>query len=233
LLIPKTNLILLRPILLPALLIIALAGVLFFGLRPKDYDFSNTVSLIDERGGLRFEKYGMTYTQPFGAEMVSRLKNLKDFTIALNFKPRPDFDGGFGLVLVMHDGNDADQLVIGQWKNHIIAMNGDDYAHKRRLPRISFDISKNLKIDKAGSGIRVVLTSDRKGTQLYVEGQLVKEKPNMILKVPAGEGTRLILGNSPYGSASWQGDIYGLAIYPGAFSEKDIEDTINRLLGFK
>lgn len=212
-----------HPSVLLALLLLALAGVLFFGLRPKDYDFSNKVSLIEGRGGLQFEKYSMAHTQPFDADMIRQLENLERFTLCLNLWPRPEFDDGFGLIAVMHAGSDADQLIIGQWKSYIIAMNGDDYAHKRRLPRISFDTAKILDPDQQKSGIQLALSSGQQGTRLYVNGRLVKEKPKMTLKLPIGKESRLIIGNSPYGSASWQGNIYGLALYPGIISDKDIE----------
>ena len=218
-----------------------MAGVLFCGLRPKDYDFSNKVSLIDGSGGLQFEKYSMVYTQPIGAEISRQLARQDGFTLFLNFDPQPDFDDGFGLMLVMHGGDDAEQLIIGQWKSHIIAMNGDDYAHKRRVPRISFDTSKYLRIvtsrigksriDKSGIdesdfGIQVVLTSEENGTRVYVNGKLIKQRPNLVLKVPAGEGVRLILGASPYGQSSWQGDIHSLAFCKGAFPEKAVERLV-------
>ena len=122
----------------------------FFGLRPKDYDFTNRVSLIEGRGGLQFEKYSMAHTEQVGDNMARQLSGQKGFTLFLNFNPQPDFDDGFGLILVMHSGNDSEQLIIGQWKSHIIAMNGDDYAHKQRLPRISFD----TKIEDRQIGFR-------------------------------------------------------------------------------
>jgi hypothetical protein len=255
------------------LMLLALAGVLFFGLRPKAYNFANNVSLTNDGLGLGFEKYSMAYTRAFEPQMVRQKENSTGLSVFLHLRPEPDFDDGFGLIVVMHNGNDAEQLIIGQWKSHIIAMNGDDYAHKRRLPRIAFDTVKYLgidksrvveseivksridksrvvesgiggsridksrvvesgiggsriaksRIDKSESGLQMIVTSGRSGTRLYIDGKLIKEKANLMLKLPAGEGTRLILGNSPYGNASWHGEIYGLALYPGVFSEKEID----------
>ena len=85
---------------------------------------------------------------------------------------------------------------------------------------------KYLNPDKQDSTIQLVLTSGQKGTRLYVNGRLVKEKPKMVLKVPVGDGTRLILGNSPYGRASWKGDIHSLALLSGNYFEKEIEIDI-------
>lgn len=215
------------------LMALALAGVLFFGLRPKDYDFSNRVSLIEGNRGLQFEKYSIAYSQPLGTEMAGQLAGPEGFTLFLNFKPRPEFNDGFGLIAVMHAGKDADQLIVGQWKNHIIAMNGDDYAHKRKLPRIAFDTLKIIDASKPSSNIQLVLTSAIDGTRLYVNGRLVKEKSNITLKMPTWERTRLILGNSPYSKASWQGDIYGLALFPGTMSihEFDFSSTNGAVVG--
>jgi len=51
--------------LLFGLVIAILLGVLFFGLRPKDFTFTNGVNWISERPGIRFSKYGIAYTDPF------------------------------------------------------------------------------------------------------------------------------------------------------------------------
>ena len=208
--------------LLIALLLTALAGVLFFGLKPKNYDFSNNVKSIETQPGLRFGKYGIAYTKIFDTGLTRQLESLQGFTVLVNFQPKPDFKDGFGLMLVLHDGDDDEQLIIGQWQSHIIAMNGDDYAHKTKLPRISFDADKISNSDLRPSGLALILASDNQGTRVHVNGKLVKEKAKTFLRVPHGKGTRLILGNSPYGKASWQGDLYHLAFYAGTFSEEDL-----------
>jgi hypothetical protein len=197
-----------RPTLLVALLLIALAGVLFFGLRPKDYDFSNKVSLIEGNRGLQFEKYSIAYTLPFDIGTTRRLDSPVGFTLFLNFQPRPDFEDGFGLILVMHTGDYVDQLMVGQYRNHIVAMNGDDYAHKRKKPRVVFDIT-----ELQSPRFLLTLTSGGKGTRIFANGMLVKEKADLTLNIPAKEATRLMLANSPYGQAFWKGEIYGLALY--------------------
>ena len=44
----------------------------------------------------------------------------------------------------------------------------------------------------------------------------------MILKIPEGGKTRLILGNSVYGKHGWKGDIYGLAFYRDILTDEDV-----------
>ena len=50
---------------LVTLSIVTLFGILIFGLNPKDFRFSNKVSWIKDFPGIRFDKYGLIYTDPF------------------------------------------------------------------------------------------------------------------------------------------------------------------------
>jgi hypothetical protein len=38
--------------------------IFFLGLRPKDFNFSNGASRIENQSGIRFRKYGVAYTEP-------------------------------------------------------------------------------------------------------------------------------------------------------------------------
>jgi hypothetical protein len=44
--------------------VVVLLVTLYFGLRPKDFDFSNNVRWIHDQPGIRFSKYGTVYTDP-------------------------------------------------------------------------------------------------------------------------------------------------------------------------
>jgi len=203
------------------LLVLALLGVLFFGLRPKDYDFTNRVALIKGGHGLQFEKYGLAYTQPFDERTRQHLAKVEGFSVTLDFQLQPRPNDGFSLVLCLNNGDDDEQLIIGQWRTHIIAMNGDDYAHKRKVPRISFDMA-GLNLSRTV----LTLTSGKNGTRIYANGGLIKEKAGLTLKMPTRKKTRLILGNSPYGRHSWRGALYGLGFYGGVLSANGIDSLI-------
>ena len=72
---------------LAGLSVVVLFVILFFGLRPKDFNFSNTVSRIEGQAGIRFGKYGIAYTDPI--KEFRKEKNFADngFSIEIALKP--------------------------------------------------------------------------------------------------------------------------------------------------
>jgi VanZ family protein len=197
-----------RQKLLVGLVIAILFGVFFFGLRPKDYTFSNGVNWILERPGIRFSKYGIAYTDPFVESIEEGISKLNGFSIIIAFKPESFHEGGFNFILSIHNGKNDEQLLVGQWRSYIIIMNGDDYPNKRKTPRIVANIlSHTPRITF------LTVSTNKEGTKVYVGSQLTKTNSDLRLKFPQGDKTRLILGNSVYGKHSWNGEIYGLAFY--------------------
>ncbi len=193
---------------LVGLVIAILLGVLFFGLRPKNFTFTNGANWISERPGIRFSKYGIAYTDPFVESIEEGISELNGFSIIIAFKPESFREEGFNFILSIHNGKNCDQLLVGQWRSYIIVMNGDDYSNKRKTPRIAANI-----FSPTPRNIILTISAGKEGTKLYVGSQLVKTNSDLILKFPKGDKTRLILGNSVYGKHSWKGEIYGLAFY--------------------
>ncbi len=46
------------------ILMLLLVSVLFFGLRPKGFRFENGVAWLEDGTGVRFNDYGLAFTQP-------------------------------------------------------------------------------------------------------------------------------------------------------------------------
>ena len=116
--------------LLVGLVIAILLGMLFFGLRPKDFTFANGASWISERPGIRFSKYSIVYTDPFVESIEEGISELSGFSIIIAFKPESFHEKGFKFILSIHNGKNCDQLLVGQWRSYIIIMNGDDCPNK-------------------------------------------------------------------------------------------------------
>ena len=189
------------------LCICAFLAVLYFGLDPKGYDFSNHVSWVSDKPGIRFEKYGIAYTR-LGSRTMDRIDRKKEFSIIMTLQPRQLDNNGSGHILTLHSGNDSNQLVIWQYFEHIIAMNDNDYAYRRRTGRVSAPIPTS-----PAQEIYLSLTTGPGGTTLFFDGQVVSRNRSLRLEMPTGARTTLVLGNSVYGNGPWHGSVSGLALF--------------------
>ena len=204
-------------------LVVIFLAILFFGLNPKDFSFSNHVDWIKDQAGLHFNKYGMAYTDFFIEKMPDGSSESMNFSVEIALKLKKPDEDRFRFIFVLHDGQDSRQLVMAQWRSWIIFMNGDDYANKRKTKRLSVDTA----LLPAGP-LFLTVTTGSHGTNLYCAGKLVEEKNDLTLDVPTGREARLVLGNSAYGTHSWEGDVYGLAFYRSAITDHDIAMHFNR-----
>ena len=195
--------------------------VLVFGLNPKGYDFSNHVSRLGESPGIHFGKYGVAYTE-LDSKLLRRISSLKGFSILMVFRSERLDNNGSGHILTIHPGEDKNQLVIWQWFSYIIAMNDNDYAHRRKTGRVSAEI-----LSSPAQRIFLSLTSGKRGTTLYFDGKAVSSNRTLQLDFPKSGNTTLILGNSAYGNGSWQGDISGLALYDRELPPETITSLYN------
>jgi len=196
--------------------VIILLITLVFGLDPKGYDFHNHVSRHPGSPGLHFDKYGFAYTD-LSNKVREAISGTNGFSLVLTLKPKSFEQEGFNHIFSIYAGKDQNQLIVGQWYSHIIVMNGDDYDHRRKTARIEAEIP----IGSAQPFFFAVTTGEM-GTGLFIDGKEVSFDADLVLKIPAGAGPKLILANSVYGKHSWQGDIIGLAVYNKDLSVEDI-----------
>ena len=194
-----------------------LAGILFFGLWPKGYSNSNNVQWIGDQPGIRFGQYGMGYTDPINELSKEDKSGAAGFSIEIALKLL-NFEQGFNFIMAFHAGKDSDQLLLGQWRSSIIAMNGDDYAHRRKTKRIS--VNTALWPQRI---IFLTITTGKEGTKVYINGHSINAKKDLRLKLPDDGNARLLLGNSVYGKHSWKGYIYGLALYEHSLSARAVD----------
>jgi hypothetical protein len=208
-----------RRALLSGLSLVILSGILFFGLRPKGFRFSNNVNWLTDKPGIRFGSYGMAYTDLSNQKIKSDISEASGFSIEIAIKPEPFNQEGFKFILVFHDGSDRDQLLIGQYRSSLIIMNGDDYSNRRKTKRVGVNqVFQSLK------EILLSITTGEEGTNVYIDGLLIKRKRDLKLEIShGGETLRLILGNSVYGNNFWRGDIFGLACYGHELTSEQVE----------
>lgn len=200
--------------------------ILFFGLRPKTWPDVNQIHWSAEKNSLMFDNTGFGYVDNLysfqGREAAG------EFSIRLLVATDNLQERGFKPIVMLHDGNDRDQLTISQWGKSIIVMNGDDYNYSRRLPRISTEA-----VLAAGSPMCITVTSGAGGARLFSNGAMIYENTGLRLKIPdKGNKLRLILGNTVYGNHGWEGEVYSLALYDQQLPpETALEDCAGELDG--
>ncbi|MGR9108482.1 MAG: VanZ family protein [Gammaproteobacteria bacterium] len=131
-------------------------------------------------------------------------------TILLALTPSRPQAPGFQFIASLSNGDVATQLVVAQWRDELIVMNGDDYSYERRAPRVAAELKRFLNRPI----LLAIVTSDS-GTQLMVDGEVVGRNKSLQLFVPVDErGSRLTLGNSVNLSNGWSGVLYGFTLIP-------------------
>jgi hypothetical protein len=198
-------------------------AILFFGIRPKGFSSTNGVNWIADRDGIHFRKYGISYTNHFNEKIEDNTSESNNSSFEIALKIEKPCNNGFNVIFALHNGKDSDQLLLAQWRSWIIFMNGDDYAYKRKTNRIFFDTSM-----LHDGPLFLTMTTGSDGTKLYCDGKLIKEKKDLTLDLPRGAKSRLLLGNSVYGTNPWEGDVYGFAFYRSTLADEDIAIHFNR-----
>jgi hypothetical protein len=193
--------------------------MLWAGLDPKGYRFRNEVEWIEGRAGVRFGRFGRVETEPFLSREQAAALNQGGYALELALDPSPDPLGGLRVLASFHGGVDVSQLVVCQWLEHLIVMNGDDYDHSRRLPRVAADPSKS-----PDGPLMLTINSTPKGTSLYLNGEAVATNANLHLTLPSGpEPGRLVLGNSVSASQPWSGVISYFSLLPRPLTASEVE----------
>lgn len=197
------------------LLALNAGGVLLVGLDPRGFEFRNGVEWAKDGTGITFGEHGLAYTEAFSTQATDQQSG-RDLTIELALRPDEEADPGFHFIAVVHSGSDRSQLLIAQWRQTIIVMNGDDYDYSRRLPRLSAQVT-----DYEGESFYLVVTSDAGGSTLYINGKSVDANEDLTLRLPTDRNPgRLVLGNSVYGDSPWHGQLDGFALHRVAFGEE-------------
>ncbi len=194
-----------------------IAGVLFFGLRPKNWSGSNNVHWLPEKKALSFHDPSIAYVDDL--HIVPSGHQVDEWSCQIIVAADNGGKLGFRPLIMLHNGDDLEQFAFWQWGDEVIVMNGDDYEYSRRLPRISA-----MNALKPGEMSFLTVTSGLAGTRLFINGALVQEIKNWQVALPdGGNKLQLILGNSVYGKHNWEGEIYGFAFYTKALTPKKVQ----------
>ncbi len=197
------------------LTITTLIVILYFGLWPRSSFMKNNVAWLADIQALDFRSTGMAYLDDL--KVFVNLEEVTEFTLQLRVAAQNIKKSGFRPILMIHGGSDAEQLVIWQWGASIIAMNGDDYSYRQKLPRVSAH-----DVFRAGESVSLSLCSTKISTLLSINGELTAQNNAWQITLPkSGEKLHLILGNSVYAKHGWQGLVYSLSMHTRALSPEE------------
>ncbi len=193
--------------------------ILFFGLRFKGASTTNPVTWHADRAGLSFGHYAMAYCQEaFRAAPDPSLATGAGLSFELAVRAEALKRDRFQILLMFHDGRDDEQLLIGQWRASLVVMHGNDYSGRRRLKRLAA-----TEALPAGAERLITVVSDADGSRIFIDGRPVARTAQLTLKIPNRRApATMVVGNSVYARHSWNGDLFGLAVYTRALAPATI-----------
>jgi hypothetical protein len=133
--------------------------------------------------------------------------------------PADEPDAGIGQIFSLFDGAAVEPLLVAQWKSGLVVRN-----------RVTDDVRRMRYRELGALGLLfrgqlhyVALTSGAAGTAIFLDGRETAHRSNIPV-VAAGEEFRgrIVLGNAPTGTAPWQGDLLGVAVYRRALGADEI-----------
>lgn len=191
--------------------VLVLVVTLVAGLRTRGHQFQNRVQAASSGLGLQFEAYGVAYTDEVLDPDVASELNEEGFEIFLSLGPQHRDRNGFAILAQIHSGEDATQLVVGRWSDHLIVMNGDDYKNRFPHPRITAALTEARKSE----GVDVLVRSTSSGSEIHFGGQRVAGRAGMRLTIPSSPRSgRIVLGNAVTGQHPWSGEMRSFELRP-------------------
>jgi glycopeptide antibiotics resistance protein len=199
--------------------------ILFFGLRFKGATTANQVAWHPERAGIRFGHYAMAYCRKaFAKALTPALAAGRGLSFELAVRAEALKHDRFQILMMLHGGDDDDQLLIGQWRASIVVMHGNDYSGRRGIKRLVVGDALPAETERL-----ITVTSDAGGTRIFVDGQPAARSTGLHLQIPNRHApATLVVGNSVYARQSWNGDMFGLAIYTHALAPAAVAKHFNQ-----
>lgn len=187
--------------------IFVVISMLYVGLKEKIPE-GNQVEISKTNGALVFGELGVAYSkQSLDDQKIVQL-NEEGFIIELDFLPTNEHNFNFQFLLLLTNGKPGEQLLIAQYGNHIIAMNGDDYNYSRKLPRLRLPLEGNQEEYQ-----RLVLKVSSRYSQMTLNEVTKVSRKGRLMQLPhAKTGVRLVLSGSEYLENNWHGEIKKLTI---------------------
>jgi hypothetical protein len=201
------------PRVLGGLSLILLVGMLIACLQPFQAP-KNTAAWVGRGHGIVFGRHGVVLSSDSLAPPGSREDASSSFELWL----LPDLDRHKGSILAIYSVENPRQLSIEQYNGGLAvrsASAGDPL-------RVGSAPSYTHGVFAPGKTVFVSITSDQRGTDVYVDGILRKTSPAFRITNRMLSG-KVVFGAAAVSDYSWAGQMLGLAIYSRALGPADVQ----------
>lgn len=195
--------------------------LLLAGLWPLNFWPKNKVEWLSNRNGIGFQENGIVYSaeslNDSGPSLFTGKSTSIEIWLQSKVEPVKHINHWYAarwhyadILSFYNNDKKSKDIALGQWKSHLI-IRSRNISSENHKDYKEIGLHNALPIGK----IRfITITSDEKGTTIYLDGRLSKFYPNYTLIAEnKGISGQLVLGNSPTGENPWTGNLFGLAIY--------------------
>jgi hypothetical protein len=220
-----------RQILLTLACLLFGLSLLAIGLWPFNFRVDNHAELVPNAGGLKFaapaerskqDLGGMAFTpNPLACREKSRCE-AGALTIEIELKAENELSPCVKRIVEVRRNDGSEAFYLGQWKSYLIVRSFNTPPSKGKPYR---EIGAGGVL-AAGRKILVALVSGPYGTDIHIDGQPVKNYPDVRLlrENETLEGHRVYLGNSPDLSCPWAGTVMGFTLFGRAWTSAEVTE---------
>ena len=214
------------------LCLLCVSFILFWGLRPFNFNPRNGAAWLKTGNGINFHNHGIVYGPSEFKDFDTFPLFAKNEPISIELWLTPGSDGydRFSYIFCLYDGQQREIFSLSQVKSLLKLSIYQNPENNKSAPH-RWRWLKNTFFK--GQKRFLTLTSDKTSTTVYWDGRKVIRYRNYPLMFRRGFALewRMIIGNDPSGTKPWAGKIHGLAIYNHALPAKLVFEHFEKWRG--
>ena len=187
-------------------LCLTLIITLVFGLHPKDFG-SDPAPFVNSAGHLSFTKYSVATTSADLAISTrdSEYAEYLTLDIDLQIPQMPNINNRFSVIFSINDGQGESQMLLGQWKNSLVLMSGDDYSNRNGEARITVPLDA-VEGYYYPQSLDIHIRATTTYTEVFINDQKMARSSDYL--VPFAPSTHTVsLGNTLNRKQGWTGTV--------------------------
>ena len=201
----------------------------FFGLNPKDFGGSHK-PIISQSGELSFNKYSVATIEAnwFDFRKVNNKLGNQYFDVTIDITKMPDIQKKFSVIFSINESNGNNLFLMGQWKDELIIMSGDDYSNRDKKPRLRIPLNIDPDHNHPQNYLIEISTSTNY-TEVSINKQLMINSRNYI--VPKIQGnTTILLGNTLNRKHGWPGSLKDISFSNSIFTNSSLPNPLIKVI---